>query len=230
MQTICGIYGIRHIESGRVYVGQSIDVNRRFTEHKSELRNDKHYNLYLQRAWNKYGELAFSFIVLEECNELSLPIRENYWISTNETFNLILDVTTRCGKSNPNYGKKNTIETRIKMSEGRSKKLTADIVCQIKSFLQEDILSQQEIADLFNIGRTTVTRIASGARWTNVTGGATFTKRFRQTHRDRIGQKRLGKKHSEASKEKMRRAKLGTKHSEETKNKMSLAHKRKREV
>lgn len=234
-EKICGIYGIRHKESKRIYVGQSVNISNRFKEHKSDLRNNKHCNDFLQHSWNKYGGDAFEFIVLEECDVPFLSEKENYWMAGKDVYNLILDTTNHVGSNNPNFGKKNTLEVKTKMSENRSPKLNAKIVLEIKDLLVENKLSQQEIANRFGIGRTTVTRIASGARWANVTGGAISSEhvghknKFTDSHKKRIGQGRVGKNHSEESKEKIRLARMGTTHSIETRNKMKLAHLKRKE-
>ena len=39
-----------------VYVGQSINLKSRKSSHLRKLRNNNHYNIYLQRLYNKYGE------------------------------------------------------------------------------------------------------------------------------------------------------------------------------
>jgi hypothetical protein len=45
------------------------------------LRRNKHFNKYLQAAWNKHGENNFSFEVLELVADTSYLIeREQYWI------------------------------------------------------------------------------------------------------------------------------------------------------
>ena len=54
-----GIYEIKHIMSGRRYIGSAIDFCVRFRAHLNDLRQGKHPNRYLQFAWNKYGEDAF---------------------------------------------------------------------------------------------------------------------------------------------------------------------------
>ena len=47
----------------------------RLSVHKRELRKGTHSNRHLQCAWNKYGENAFSFVVLED--NLSYSILES---------------------------------------------------------------------------------------------------------------------------------------------------------
>lgn len=64
---ISGIYGIYNKAKGIWYIGQSSDVLRRFGNHKSNLRHNNHENKHLQRAFNKYGEDAFVFQILEIC-------------------------------------------------------------------------------------------------------------------------------------------------------------------
>lgn len=64
-----GIYIIVHAESGRGYVGSSVDVPSRLRAHRNLLRHGRHHNSHLQRAWNKYGASAFSFEQLEAVSE-----------------------------------------------------------------------------------------------------------------------------------------------------------------
>src|SRR4051794_33841430 len=71
-----GVYTITCKANGGVYVGQSLDVEHRFLQHKSKLRRGSHSNPYLQAAWNKYGEEEFLFSIYEwennpeRCDEL----------------------------------------------------------------------------------------------------------------------------------------------------------------
>ena len=60
------IYGIRHIASGRIYVGSAVRTNARWRHHRSQLQRGTHHSRYLQAAWNKYGAEAFEFVVLEK--------------------------------------------------------------------------------------------------------------------------------------------------------------------
>jgi group I intron endonuclease len=76
----CGIYLINHKPSGRKYVGQSIDVARRFTDHK----RGKEPTL-ISRAINKYGVDEFEFTLLEECPQEDLDRREREFITSLNT-------------------------------------------------------------------------------------------------------------------------------------------------
>lgn len=64
---LTGVYLIRNIISKMDYVGSSIDITKRFSAHKRALNRNSHPNTHLQNAWNKYGEVAFEFVVVAEC-------------------------------------------------------------------------------------------------------------------------------------------------------------------
>lgn len=76
----CGIYSIRNILNNKVYIGQSVNLRKRKTRHFSELRNHRHPNPHLQRAFNKYGEDAFLFSIIIYCNKEDLTYYEDFFI------------------------------------------------------------------------------------------------------------------------------------------------------
>lgn len=80
-----GIYAIRHLESGKVYVGSASNISKRWSRHRKELHAGTHKNKHLQAAWNKYGEEAFVFEVLELTIELDA--REQFWIDKTGCLN-----------------------------------------------------------------------------------------------------------------------------------------------
>lgn len=67
-----GIYSIQNILNNKRYIGSTNNFYNRFHEHKHELLNNKHRSSHLQRAFNKYGQNAFQFQILEVCE----PIRD----------------------------------------------------------------------------------------------------------------------------------------------------------
>ena len=54
-----GIYKIINILNGKVYIGSAKNFQHRWSRHVSALNLDKHENLHLQNAWNKYGSSNF---------------------------------------------------------------------------------------------------------------------------------------------------------------------------
>jgi len=60
-----GIYKITCTAAGKFYIGSSVNLKRRKFWHFCQLRNNKHANLHLQAAYQKYGKESFVFEVLE---------------------------------------------------------------------------------------------------------------------------------------------------------------------
>ena len=67
---ISGIYIITNKVNGKIYIGESLDIYRRWhKEHIPQLRKGCHYNTSLQEDFNKYGEENFDFDILERYSE-----------------------------------------------------------------------------------------------------------------------------------------------------------------
>ena len=107
-----GIYCWTNIESGKRYVGSSVDLYRRFMQYyniKYITRASK--SSLICRALLKYGYSKFKLDILEYC-ELSVLIeREQYYIDTLKPEYNILNVAGSL------FGYKHTIESLEKMSE-----------------------------------------------------------------------------------------------------------------
>ena len=71
-----GIYMIVHDASGKLYVGSAVDLCRRHGEHQRMFRRGAHENDHLQKAWNKHGQEAFTFVVLLYCAPADLLFYE----------------------------------------------------------------------------------------------------------------------------------------------------------
>lgn len=95
-----GIYCIENIINHKKYIGQSIDILNRWSKHISELNNNRHYNDYLQKAWNKYGEDNFNFYILEYCLIKDLDDNEVYWINFFNTTNREAGYNLKSGGQN----------------------------------------------------------------------------------------------------------------------------------
>src|ERR1035438_8459367 len=63
--TQSGVYQIRHVVSGKVYIGSAVNFRKRWIEHRNRLIRGIHHSRHLQHAWNKYGVDAFVFEIAE---------------------------------------------------------------------------------------------------------------------------------------------------------------------
>ena len=75
-----GIYKII-FSNNHYYIGQSININRRFSQHKRDLKKGTHTNNRLQNCYNKYGEPVLE--VLQECSKEELDTIETKFIYEN---------------------------------------------------------------------------------------------------------------------------------------------------
>jgi len=90
---ISGIYKIINKINGKYYVGSSVNIKLRWRKHIEALKRNQHRNRYLQRAWNKYGEPSFEFVICENAPINQLTILEQQYLDIaqlelNKVYNL----------------------------------------------------------------------------------------------------------------------------------------------
>jgi group I intron endonuclease len=76
MIRITGIYKIINTTTNDLYVGSAVNLNKRWKEHKRRLNKGTHHSPILQNAWYKYGENAFTFVILLYCSKVNLLLYE----------------------------------------------------------------------------------------------------------------------------------------------------------
>lgn len=77
---ITGIYKITHIDSGKTYIGQAVDIAERWRQHiKRGVGADPVTQNKLYPAMLEYGAENFMFEVLEQCPSAQLSEREKYY-------------------------------------------------------------------------------------------------------------------------------------------------------
>lgn len=81
---VVGIYKITHRETGKAYIGQSVNIFKRWKEHSNFAQAKKRWQT-IKHALNKHGLSAFIFEVLEECDKEALNDKEVYWIKHFDT-------------------------------------------------------------------------------------------------------------------------------------------------
>ncbi|MCK4522264.1 MAG: GIY-YIG nuclease family protein [Nanoarchaeota archaeon] len=75
-----GIYKIENMLNGKVYIGSSKDIKKRWAAHQSDLRLDKHHSSHLQYSFNKYGTEVFKFSLVLKCTLERMPYFENLYV------------------------------------------------------------------------------------------------------------------------------------------------------
>ena len=75
-----GIYQIYNKTNNKRYIGSTLNISRRWTQHLHLLRNGKHHSKHLQSAWNKYGEDSFVFECIQYCEPDCLLSLEHKYI------------------------------------------------------------------------------------------------------------------------------------------------------
>ena len=154
-----GIYKIENKINGKVYIGQSVNIGKRFIEHRyraHDSTDEKTYGLYLYVAIRKYGVENFSFEIIEECDKELLNEREKYWIS---------------------HFRSNQKEYGYNLSDGGDSKYTRNMnsetnmsirkkhVKQIKDMLVNTDVPIKEIAKQFGMTIESITNINRGHSW-----------------------------------------------------------------
>ena len=110
-----GIYIIENTINNKKYVGSAKNIKKRWYQHKYTLNNNSHDNLYLQNAWNKYGENNFKFGVLEEVEPEKLIEKEQHYINLLNACNKIVGYNLAPTAGNT-LGFKFSEESKLNMS------------------------------------------------------------------------------------------------------------------
>lgn len=182
----CGIYCIENKTNGKKYIGKSVNIQKRWKEHKSQLCNGTHVNSYLQHSWDKYGEFAFEFSIIEECAEGDLNDREKYWIEFYNSFNNGFNLTLGGDGGNTIAGytdaelqrykeKKCKIhqKTSLKGEESPRSKLTKSEVEEIIQRMMNGEFTV-DIADDYKVNTATIRDIRSHNTWNSLTNNIEF--------------------------------------------------------
>ena len=70
--SVAGIYAIRNLANGEVWVGPALDIEKIQNRIWFSLRMGGHKNPDLQRAWTARGEAGLSFEILEQLKDEEL--------------------------------------------------------------------------------------------------------------------------------------------------------------
>jgi len=115
--------------NGKKYIGSTVNGYTRFCDHQANLRRGKHHSIILQRAWNKYGEDAFVFEIVEHTTLETLLQREQHYLDQQPEYNasLIAGPKTRLGmKSSPEHRANQSKALKGRISPNKGKHFTEE--------------------------------------------------------------------------------------------------------
>ncbi len=229
-----GVYCIRNVKNGKVYVGESYDIEARWRAHRGCLEQGSHYNEILQASWNKWGADSFEWEVLELCERELLRKREAHWMNEYSAcdrrrgYNIRLEdgeggwdytedqraaISARMkGENHPNWGLALKEDTRRKISESNKKVFEERPELRVKS--DE---TKERIAD------------AKRRYWASK---SPEERKLTEEHKRKVGAAGRGRKHSEEVKQRIAESNRRTKAerpappiSDEVRKKLSESHK-----
>lgn len=149
---VSGVYQIRNITNGKLYVGSANNLWRRKNkEHFKFLRENRHENTYLQHAFNLNGEENFVFEVIEFCKEKDLLNVEQYWLDIfYDKQQMCYNINPIAGKPPSWEGKHHSEETKQKLREKNSQFRHSDETKQKLSTMAKERLKNPENHPLYN--------------------------------------------------------------------------------
>jgi len=159
----CGIYKITNNINNKVYIGQSINIEQRWKNHKHFEKERENYPLY--KAFQKYGINNFSFEIIEECEPEELNEKEEYWINYYDSYD---------NGYNQTSGGDGRRDDCIKISNEQ--------LLEIFDLLESSTLSIQEIANKYSVHTNTITAINNGR--SRIDLNKTYPIRKREKHQN----------------------------------------------
>lgn len=109
-----GAYQVLNVITLERYIGSTLALKKRWSQHKKDLRKGKHHSQRLQEAWDKYGETIFEFSTLERITDQQLLLsREQHFMDT------LLPEYNTLKFAGSNLGYKFSAEAKARMSEAR---------------------------------------------------------------------------------------------------------------
>lgn len=205
-----GIYKITS-PSGKVYIGQSVNIDRRIKEYKllKCKKQTKLYNSFLKYGFENHNIEVVCICSIDDLNEKERFFQDKYnclkrglncYLTTTKDKSGVLSEETKLkiskGVRNP------SLETREKMSKSQTgKTVPIEMRIKISNTSKKRIFTEEQIKNLIKAG-------------SNPSKETRLKKSIAAT----------GKKQSEETKRKISEAGLGRKHSEESKLKIASKH------
>ena len=94
-QKPAGVFQIKNIQNGKIFLGSSLNLEGPLNGHKFMLTINSHRNERMQKEWNEYGANAFVFEILEQVKvkddpnfniDDELTLLEQIWVEKLQPF------------------------------------------------------------------------------------------------------------------------------------------------
>lgn len=154
----CGIYKLIFKNTDKVYVGKSVNIEYRYKGHIRSFKRGES-SKKMKDAYELYGEPSLE--ILEECTELMLDSRENFYISE-------LKATTHGFNSRDTSTGSNI--TSIGELNHKSKYSNAKIIECFDMLIDYPDMLFQEISDITGVPKGSINMIAHGGnhKWLSI--------------------------------------------------------------
>lgn len=144
-----GIYKISS-PSGKIYIGQAIDIERRKKLYQT---HNCPYQIKLLRSLQKYGFANHIFEIIEECLELNLNEHERFW---QDYFNVtgINGLNCRLTKTTDKTGVMSE-ESRIRMRNGQlGRRHKPETISKMRKIAKSYIKTEAHLNNIIEFNRT----------------------------------------------------------------------------
>lgn len=224
----CGIYGIFRISDNKVLIGSSNHINNRWAVHRRFVRNNKHWNIHFQRAWNLIGEDGFEYRIVELCKEDMLLKREKAWIDyyAPNIFNICLDpvrhilsaesklkislskIGKKRGPLSKEWKRKIGLASKGRKQSKETRKKKSEAVSGIKHWLygkhhSKETRRKMSLSRMGNKNSLGFRHSKESKLKMSLSQKGKHSGPFSEEHKLNISLAHLGKKHSEETKRKM---------------------------
>lgn len=90
LKSVMGVFQIKNLSNGKVWIEGNVDMDARWNRHRSELGFGSHRNRELQKDWDKEGAGQFQFSVLSHL-EYRTEEGVNYANEVKELYQLVIE-------------------------------------------------------------------------------------------------------------------------------------------